>query len=495
MTESGNDAGPAWDELVSTALLGTLRRPIDPSVLTASLPAALRPVVTGPPELALLTAAAALANYRRAGHVPARAGAAPQAAARDPRDVVPPAARQRLARLLATAGPELLEEWLRAVRTAGLRVPPERLPALADAARGAPALRAPLVAVAGAAGSWLGARNPAWDFLVAPVGSDQDIWRYGSPLQRRALLAEALAADPGGARKALAATWPDEPAAMRADLLGALGTHLRLEDEEFLEVALDDRASSVRERAAELLAALPESRLAARMAERAARAVALRRGTPAGDVLVVTPPAAGDASSARDGVPDDDWRGEGGIGRVRGIVAATPLAHWASYGTPEQLLRLPVEGCTPDVLREAWAEAAIRQRDAQWAIALLAAYRPGRAIAPVVAALVDVLPERERAAVAAALARAVAPEAFVSLVVALPRPWPRRLGDVLLDWLGAHPGHAGLATAAGVVATAVPLGCLRHPVATAPVPVGAAPWWRRLAATLTVRREMHEELR
>ncbi len=58
----------AWDDLVSTALLGTQRRRPDP----VGLPAAVRPLVAGGPEEALLTAAAVLANYRRAGQVPAR---------------------------------------------------------------------------------------------------------------------------------------------------------------------------------------------------------------------------------------------------------------------------------------------------------------------------------------------------------------------------------------------------------------------------------------
>ncbi len=451
-------------------------------------------MVTGPPEAALLTAAAMLANYRRAGRVAGRAGAVLPVADRDHRDLVPPAARQRLARLLVSGRRELLEEWLHAVGRAGLRVPPERLPALADAARAAAVLRAPLVAVAGPAGSWLGARNPAWAFLAGPAGAQATGWQHAHPLQRRALLQEALAADPQGAREALAESWPGEPAAMRADLLGALGAHLRVEDDAFLEAALDDRASSVRERAAELLAALPASGLARRMAGRARQVVALRPGTPEGDVLVVTPPAAGDASLLRDGVPDHDGSGEGDARRVRGIVAATPLAHWARYGSASHLLGMPVVGCAANVVREGWAEAAVRQRDAQWAAALLAGYRPGRTISPLVAALVDVLPDAERVAAVAALAAAVPPDTFASLVVALPRPWSRALGDALLDRLAAHPGHAGLGAAAGVVGVVAPTGCLRHAIATDPVPPGAAPWWRRLAATLTFRREMHEEL-
>ena len=84
----------AWDDLVSTALLGTGRRRVDP----AGLPAPVRPLVTGEAEEALLTAAAVLANYRRAGHVPTRPVIRLPAAERDTRPLVPPAARRRSTR-------------------------------------------------------------------------------------------------------------------------------------------------------------------------------------------------------------------------------------------------------------------------------------------------------------------------------------------------------------------------------------------------------------
>jgi hypothetical protein len=76
----------------------------------------------------------------------------------------------------------------------------------------------------------------------------------------------------------------------------------------------------------------------------------------------------------------------------------------------------------------------------------------------------------------------------------LPASWSPELGTAVLDWLAAHPGNRGLGAAARTAGRTVPIGCLRHPIAMAALPVGAAPWWRELAATLTFRREMHEEL-
>ncbi|TQM10969.1 DUF5691 domain-containing protein [Pseudonocardia kunmingensis] len=460
----------AWDELVAAALLGTQRRRPDP----AALPAPVRPLATGEPEAALLRAAAVLANYRRAGHAPARPQARLPVAPRDERPLVPPLARRRLPRLPA----DLLPEWLTAVHEAGLRVPPEQLPALAEAARTRVALRAPLAAVAGPAGSWLGERNPAWSFLVsAPAGAD--VWEYGSARQRREWLDRTLEEDPAAARSALAATWAREPAGVRAEFLHVLGEHLTADDEPFLETALDDRAGPVRVAAADLLARLPGSRLAARMRERAARLV-----RPDGDALRVTPPDPADAALRRD-LP-------GGGDLVRGVVAATPLAHWAPYGAPAQVLARPVTGADPRVLHAGWASAAGRQRDTGWVAAALDAAGPQDGA---VAGMVRLLPPQLHRAAVSALAAKLAPPTMAAAVADLPAPWSVELGSAVLDWLATHPGDRGLGAAARAAGSTVPTPCLRHPIATAPVPVGAAPWWRALGTTLTVRREMHEELR
>jgi hypothetical protein len=469
----------AWDELVSAALLGTQRRRVDP----AGLPAAVRPLVAGEPEVALLTAAAVLTNYRRAGYAPARPDKRLPVAERDDRPLVPPAARRRLLRLPA----ELLGEWLQAVHEKGMRLPPEHLPALAETARTRPALRAPLVAVAGPAGSWLGERNPVWSFLVSavPGATGDEVWEYGNPLQRREWLDRTLAKDPGAARAALAASWTREPAGDRAEFIAVLGEHLVPEDEPFLEAALDDRAGQVRETAAELLARLPGSRLAVRMRERAGRLV--RRD---GEGLAVTLPDSTDPALLRD---------TGGVRHpaelLHRIVGATPLGHWAQFGTPEQVLAMPVTGCDRSVLHAGWAVAAGRQRDAGWIAAVLAAVlaEPAR-IDGSLMEKVRLLPTQLQQKVIAALAAKLPPQSMASAVSQLPRPWSPELSTAVLDWLATHPGNRGLGAAARAAGRSVPLGCLRHPIATAPLPVGAAPWWRELATTLTFRREMHEEL-
>lgn len=471
-----------WDDLVSAALLGTQRRRFDAD----GLPAAVRPLVPDEPEAGLLTAAAVLATYRRAGRAPARPDTRPAAAERDERPLVPPAARRRLLRLPA----ELLAEWLDAVRERGLRVPPEHLPALADAARTRPPLRAPLAIAAGPAGAWLGERNPAWAFLVSavPGAVGDEAWEYGNALQRRDWLDRTLAADPPAARAALAATWANEPAGVRAEFLAVLAEHLAAGDEPFLEAALDDRAAPVREAASDLLARLPGSRLAARMRERAARSVRADGGA-----FAVIPPGLEDAALVRDVGGPQARAARLPADLLRAVVAATPLAHWAGYGAPAEVVARPVRGCEPRVLHAGWAEAASRARNAPWGAAVLSAIDPA-AVDGSVTGMLRHLPAPVQGPALAVLAAKLSPPAMASAVGQLPAPWSPELGTAVLDWIATHPGNRGLGAAARAAGVRVPRACLRHPVATGPLPIGSAPWWRELAATLTVRREMHEEL-
>lgn len=85
---SGSSLPDVWEDLVTTALLGTDRRTPAGSASGANAPAAL------------LDAAAVATLRRRAGLRPARAAEHPRPAPEDPRPELPPAAARRLTMLL-----------------------------------------------------------------------------------------------------------------------------------------------------------------------------------------------------------------------------------------------------------------------------------------------------------------------------------------------------------------------------------------------------------
>nr|WP_142147255.1 DUF5691 domain-containing protein [Streptomyces sp. SLBN-31] len=522
----------AWEELVTVALLGTERRTPPGGTSGREAP------------VALLDAAAVQTLRRRAGLLPARAAARPEPAAEDPRPSLPAAAARRLALLLAdrpgTGGGrrgtapdlmELLPQWLATANARGFAAPPQMLPALLDAARGRTDLRPAALAFAGPRAMWLARLNPDWRFALraAPGGGaalprleDEErtrrLWEEGLFAERVALLSALRAREPAAARELLATTWPAERAEDRLMFLDSLRTGLGPLDEPFLEQALADRSRNVRATAAELLSALPGSALAARMAVRAGACVAVDHtgDTP---TIAVEAPHECDAGMERDGVVAKAPAGRGERSWWFGqLVEAAPLATWSGRlggRTPAQIVALPVADDWQGELHAAWCRAAVRQRDPEWARALLGAPSapeaggPGAVSLAERAKLLGTLTAGERADwVAGFIAAHGLSEAFQLLGVCAV-PWSAPLGRAVVDALniardaGSYPwsfsGVMGLAERCLDPSEAGRLdGLLAVPAETEDSSPGAGGYWaeafQRLGTTLRLRAAMAREL-
>ncbi|MFD0211462.1 DUF5691 domain-containing protein [Streptomyces hirsutus] len=456
---SGSPLPDVWEDLVTTALLGTDRRTPAGSASGASAPAAL------------LDAAAVATLRRRAGLRPARAAEHPRPAPEDPRPELPPAAARRLTMLLTDrsgasgggrrgAAPDLLEllpQWLAAANAHGFAAPPPALPALLDAARGRTDLRPAVLRFAGPRGLWLARLNPDWRFALrsAPGGGTSlpgpgdterilRLWQEGLFAERVALLSSLRSRGPAAARELLATTWATERAEDRLMFLDSLRTRLGPDDEPFLEQSLADRSRNVRATAAELLSALPGSALAHRMAVRARACVAVDH-TGDAPVLTVEAPHECDAGMERDGVVAKAPAGRGERSWWLGqLVEAAPLDTWSRRlggRTPQQIVALPVGDDWRNELHAAWCRAAVRQRDAGWAQALLGepsaaeAGGPGAVSLAERAKLLGTLAAAERAEwVAGFIGTHGLPDAFQLLGVCAV-PWAPPLGRAVVDAL------------------------------------------------------------
>lgn len=396
------DFSELWSAWVAAALLGTERRALSAPVAQAgALPALLARIVGQPgasAEQRWLAGAAVLAQYRRAGRRPVALPASPLPPA--PVDSIPvcsPQAGEHLAALLAGHHAELLSEWLSAAGRAGLRVPPERLPALLDAGHARAGLRPAVAAVIGRLGQWLAAQNPEWEYAALSLTGAEDtaeltgLWETSTRPQRLALLAHLRAGRPAEALALLSATWHQEQADDRAAFVGALASGLSPADEAFLEAALDDRAKSVRQAAADLLARLPGSLLAQRMAARLRPLVSVTRGWFKAKRFALALPEACDAEMRRDGV---DPRPRGARGEkawwLLQLVAAAPLQFWTTTleAAPAECVKLTAGQEWRGLLLEGWADAASRQSPADpvaaaWAEALLTALLEQEAPEPI----------------------------------------------------------------------------------------------------------------
>jgi hypothetical protein len=460
-----------WDGLVSSALLGTERRPPRFEELPPKIQEQLG-------EGELLDAAALATLYKRAGRIPLE-GLTPLPAAQGEDNPLPrSAAIRRLSAMLSGFQTTALGEWLRAADAKGWGVPPELLPALADYARGRAEYRPLVVKAAGRRASWLADLNPDWRFLHEAVVEGNDHWTHGNPVQRRSWLRAHRRSDPTAALEALQEVWPTEPAATRLDFLKLLADNLQATDEEFLEQALDDRSKEVRRAAAGLLARIPGSQYGVRMAQRVWSHLTVSQG-----VLAVDLPTRLTAAMEHDGIEPEPQEGFGKRAWwFCQLLAAAPLATYEL-----DYLKLPVEGCSPEVLQVAWAQAAVREGDAEWARALLLANtRTGGRVAE----LLRILPPEEWVPAIELLRARVE---IADLVGGLPVPWPASLGNALLDQLaklGSDRRHARLAS---IAARAVPAEVLDHPITREPTGEEDT-WRRRLVETLIFRREMYEEL-
>ncbi|MDH6623632.1 hypothetical protein M2271_001424 [Streptomyces sp. LBL] len=523
----------AWEELVTAALLGTERR----------TPPGCPPGPDAPP--ALLDAAAVETVRRRAGLRPGRAARLPEPVVEDPRQPLPPAAAGRLAMLLADrpgaggggrrgAAPDLMEllpQWLTTANARGYAPPSELLPALLDAARGRTDLRPAALTFAGPRAVWLARLNPDWRFALRATpgggttlphpedtGTIRQLWQEGLFAERVALLGAIRSREPATARELLASTWTTERAEDRLMFLDSLRTGLAAEDEPFLEQALTDRSRNVRATAAELLSALPGSALAGRMAVRAGTCVAVDHtgDTP---TLTIETPHECDASMERDGVVAKPPAGRGERSWWFGqLVEAAPLGTWPGRlggRTPQEIVALPVADDWQAELHAAWCRAAVRQRDAAWARALLGAPAapeaggPGAVSLAERAKLLGTLDAAERAGwVAGFISVHGLSEAFQLLGVCAV-PWAAPLGGAVVDALniardaGSYPwsfsGVMGLAERCLDPSEGSRLdGLMAVPDESEEASPGAGGYWaeafQRLVTTLRLRAAMQEEL-
>ena len=220
MNEASQQTGSeVWQDLVSTALVGTDRR---------TPPAAGDFAAPGDsPAAALLSSAALMSAWRRAGNAGSAYSAvlvgeqddeptgpaAPRAcrprspSALDARPLLPTATSARLTALVASRS-EALPEYLGAAAKTGCRAPAELLPPLFDYARGSIAVRADLMKLAGPRGTWLAKQNQQWStftrFAAAP---DPEAWLSDKPHERIGYLNWFRGKDPASARALVEEAW------------------------------------------------------------------------------------------------------------------------------------------------------------------------------------------------------------------------------------------------------------------------------------------------
>jgi hypothetical protein len=197
--------------------------------------------------------------------------------------------------------------------------------------------------------------------------------------------------------------WQQESSDSRIALLDTLQIGLNLEDEPFLEMALDDRRQEVRHQAANLLAQLPESGLCQRMKQRIQSAITFRRKRNRLHLDFILPDNH-DQEITRDGI--DSKQPPQLLGNkawmILQIVAATPLSLWSELQeeSPIEWIQAAKRSEWDHSLVEGWAVAAIRQRNPDWAESLLSCHGVFKGYLipqnPLISGLINVLSFEQR---------------------------------------------------------------------------------------------------
>ncbi len=380
MSTEFESAEATWKQLLKTALVGTARHPTEKWAGEGELALTLSKIRQQPGEDRegqLLSAAACINSYLRAGRQPARLPAPVQGVEPFTKDDLPACSAEagfRLSDLLDTRSKELVREWFRLAARAGKRAPDALLPRLLDAGSKDQDFAIAVLPVLGHRGVWLAAQNPSWNYV--DMGDPERTWRTGERFHRLLLLRYLRVTQAASARELVASTWNEETARERAAQLKALGTGLSMEDEPFLEDALDDRAKSVKSVAVELLSRLASSRFVSRMTARARTILTLEpgRGWRSRPSLALNLPEALDDAALRDGIAFDardkgarrsDW--------ASAILSAVPPSSWSQQWKcrPDKAIQHALASDWDELLVNAWCLADQRHRDEDWAVALL----------------------------------------------------------------------------------------------------------------------------
>lgn len=433
-----------WQDVITTALVGTERRTLTLTPATNPLSQLLSQLDATDPEATLLSAAGAISLYHRAGQRPITDNhPLPQPCPPEDKPPCSPRAAHYLKLMLQKDRVKLLPEWLAATATAGYRVPDYCLPELLEVGRTSPQLRSAILPVLGQRGRWLATHNPDWNY----VGEEEveQTWTRGSLDARKLLLQHLRREHPASARERLMAVWQQESSDARIALLDTLQIGLTLEDEPFLERALDDRRQDVRRQAANLLAQLPESGLCQRMKQRIQSAITFRRKRNRLHLDFVLPDNY-EQEITRDGI--DHKKPPQLLGNkawiILQIVAATPLSLWSDLQeeSPAEWIQAAKRSEWDRSLVEGWAVAAIRQRNPDWAEVLLSlpgAFN-GYLLPPnqLIAGLINILSFEQRDSFFLALFSSSkvpfnSQHPAFSLLTHCHAPWSRELTEIVLD--------------------------------------------------------------
>ncbi|MBV6626791.1 MAG: hypothetical protein KI793_28285 [Rivularia sp. (in: Bacteria)] len=360
-----------WQDLVKTAVVGTQRLELKIPTQDNQLGEILNHLDTKDKEGCLLGAAGTIYFYQKAGKLTAiDSKKTVETCDLDDLPYCSHVSEQHLEIMLGGEYSKILPEWLKLLADTKKVVSPKYLPELLTLGNRENSLRKYILPVLGKRGIWLATQNPEWNYVSSE--DTNKIWKNGSLEARKNVLNELRQSEAEAARSQLQSIWSKERAQERASLLEVLEVGLSVEDENFLEDALEDRSKLVRDVAARLLAQIPESKLVNRMVERVRPLLSLDRNG-----IEVTLPKKCTLEMTQDGIDESKYIPSLGekASLLLQMLSFVPPSIWSSdwKKTPDELIKIVENSKWEKVFLEAWTTATIRSKNTIWAEALLKA--------------------------------------------------------------------------------------------------------------------------
>jgi hypothetical protein len=268
-----------WNNIISTAMMGTDKKSINTQELPADLLVAAELINANEKtdkEEKFLQIAAVAFNYRQAGVQPLHKEAVtlPLAPAEE-KSYCSAGAIQVLKEIMLEESIPLLKLWLQHCYSKQQIVEPEMLPLLLETGMQQKSLQTLISTCCGKRGEWLSRFNSTWNFSSNQTA--EELWQTGTPEQRKGILVETRKTDPALAREWVQQSWPQEDANTKTSFLECLSQNLSGDDISFLESLVGEKSKKVKEETIHLLKQIPNSSIIQKYLDVVKSAVSLKK--------------------------------------------------------------------------------------------------------------------------------------------------------------------------------------------------------------------------
>jgi len=266
-----------WENIINKASLGSGKEPLKSADLPEIIEQEFALSDSSDQEEDFLRFSSLVYQFRQAGWLPLNFKAITQIESENEiKSYCSLKANGALRAILEEGVIPFLKLWLKLCASREYCVAPEMIPELFEIASRRKELRKLILNVAGTRGEWLCQLNPQWNFS-SPSSDQNTIWQTGNPEERKELLRDLRASNPGEALELLKTTWATEGANEKLTYLEILRVNLSASDLTWLE-GLKEKGQKVNAYILDLIKSFPTSAIVQEYSDVLKNAINIKKG-------------------------------------------------------------------------------------------------------------------------------------------------------------------------------------------------------------------------